>query len=236
MAFRVLFVPRELYLSVKDRKNAPSKVETIRMDNHWLFLSRDNKKFVSKNLYKLHRKFGGGLEERVFEKEVPLLMDKWSEVTPLDDMESLNDVDWMEILHFTNDKFIKNHYLRFKKMAKHSFAVADSLGQSEIDVFKEKIKTGKELKKPDHLTAGDIKNIDVWEPLETYVDDKKFRRNNKFRVWQKAVHKRNYDRSNEGLAHGNSLVASRVVPQRGYNMDTIHETTNRYDNLRHLEL
>jgi len=139
-------------------------------------------------------------------------------------------------LHFTNDKFIKEHYLKFKKMASHSFAVEDSLGQSEVNVFKENVESGIIKRRPDELTAEEIKNVDVWEPIENYTDNSKFRRNNKFRVWQTSVHNRHYDRSNEGLQHRNSNVSSRTVPQRGYDMTTIYDQTNRYDNLRYLEL
>jgi len=238
-SFRVLFVPRKFYLSVKDRKNQPTKIETVRMDNHWLFLSKDNKKYLTESMYKMHKKFGGGLQKKDFIKKVPEMMEEYAKKNSLDDFESLHDNDWLEILHFTNDKFIKGHYMKFKKMAKHSFDVQDSLNQSEINVFKEGIESGvntRVVKRPDHLTAEDIKSIDVWEPIEHYTENSNFRRNNKFRVWQKAVHKRNYDRSNEGLQHGNDKVSSRVVPQRGYNMDDILGVTDRYDNMRFTEL
>jgi hypothetical protein len=224
-------------LSVKDRKNQPSKVETVRMDNHWLFLSKDNRKYLINAMFKIHKKFGGGLKQIAFTKSIPDMMERYAEKNHLDDFESLHDNDWLEILHFTNDKFIKEHYLKFKKMAKHTFEVEDSLGQAEVNVFQEHL-AGKNgiMKRPDRLTAEDIKNLDVWEPIEHYTDNSKFRADNKFRVWQTSVHTRNYDRSNEGLVHGNSRVASRVVPQRGYDMSGIHKSVGRYDNLKHTEL
>lgn len=238
MSFKVLLVPRELYLSVKDRKNAPSRVETIRMNNSMLFLSDANKKYVTNGMYSLHKKFGGGMEKIVFIEQIPKLMLDWSKKVPLDDMESLNDIDWMEILHFTNDKFMKKHYVHFKKTSPHSFKVGN-LGLPEINVFREDFETGevnKIKKKGDHLTAEDIKSMDVWEPIEHYRSNDNFRCNNKLRIWQKAVQKRNYDRSNEGLRHGHSKTASRVVPQRGYDMSAILDSTNKYDNLRKWEL
>lgn len=238
MSFKTLLVPRELYLSVKDRKNAPSKIETIRMDNHWLFLSDDNKRYVSNGMYSVHKKFGGGLDKPVFEEKAPKLMEEWSKKVSLDDMETLNDIDWMEILHFTNDKFMKTHYLHFKNMSVHSFKVGE-LEQPEINVFRSEFETGelnKIKKKGDHLTAEDIKSMDVWQPIEQYRSNDNFRCKNKLRIWQKAVHKRNYDRSNDGLRHGHEKTASRVVPQRGYDMSDILKATNKYDNLRKWEL
>lgn len=235
-SFRVLFVPRKFYLSVKDQKNQPTKLETVRMDNHLLFLSKDNKKYLIGAMFKMHKKFGGGLKKNKFVESVPTMMDEYSKENSLDDFESLHDNDWLEILHFTNDRFIKKYYIKFKEMARHSFNVEDSLGQSEINVFKEKVMARGSEQRPDRLTAEDIKNIDVWEPIEEYRDNNKFRKKNKFRVWQTSVHNRRYDRSNEGLQHGNDRVSSRVVPQRGYDMSTIQAQTNRYDNLRHLEM
>ena len=239
MPSKELLVPRELYLSVKDRKNAPSKIETIRVDNHWLFLNTHNKKYVTSGMFAIHKKFGGGLKKDVFVEKVPKLMEAWAKKEHLDDVETLNDIDWLEILHFTNDKFMRLHYGKFKKLAKHSFDVSNSLNQSEVNVFRQKFETGqskKIKKKGDHLTAEDIKSIDVWEPIEHYRSNDNFRCKNKIRIWQKAVQKRNYDRSNEGLRHGHEKTSSRVVPQRGYDMSDILSTTNKYDNLRYLEL
>lgn len=236
---KTLFVPRSLYLSVKDNKNKPSNVETIRMDNHWLFLSKDNKEYLIENLYKLHKKFGGGTEKKVFERKVPKMMQKYADINRLDDIDSLNDINWLEILHFTNDQFIKLHYLKFKKNAPHSFKYTNSINQTEINLFKQKVESGENIrtkKMPYEITAEDIKSIDVWEPIDNYRSNDNFREKNKVEVWQTAPHKRNYDRGNDGLAHDSYEVASREVPQRGFNMDDIYKTTNKYDNLRYLEL
>ena len=67
------------------------------------------------------------------------------------------------------------------------------------------------------------RNMDVWDNNKTIRMNKNFRYNNRIPVWQWSMNRRNYDRSNDGLEHGDPNRASLEVPIRGYEMSDIYK-------------
>jgi hypothetical protein len=92
----------------------------------------------------------------------------------------VGSISWKDLLDYMNESFLK----------KHGLYCANESEQHEINVFK--------VAKYHNMTADDYRNLNLWAPVNTYIDNNRMRNKNRIPEWQLIGHKRFYDTSDSG--------------------------------------
>jgi hypothetical protein len=215
-------------LSTKNYNNRPVNVNDITVfdtTNSKLFLSRVNCKQLIINLHNKHTRNEGNICLKTFTRIVLDKMSQWSNSKNIDDYESLTPNQWEQTLNFINKQFIKEHEFLFQ-------SVHVDINSADINVYKTVRKVGlmnnSDKKQYKDMTPDDYKTLDVWSEQTSSVQNKQYRYGNKIPMWQKSMNNRHYDRENEGFHAHNSNQASLGTHIRGFNMEHIYETINKY--------
>jgi hypothetical protein len=190
------------------------------LNNSSTFLSSINKKYMSIYVLKLFNKNNccGAMPE--FIKNVPLYMDEWVDSEDINSYEFAFP-DWIQLLDFLNMKFLKKYnFLYENTSANQDFADSNVFKLTMPVTYNNQT----QLKQYSHLTADDIRNIDVWQKQDTVRSNGNFRYNNKIPFWQCTMNIRHYDRDSDGLHNIDADQASLETHVRGYDMSSIMKT------------
>jgi len=185
--------------SVKSAFNKEHNNTFTNVDIKSLFLSEPNIKMISCKIYKKNRHDGGRSDYyKILELTrylLPSFLNKYNiyEFESVEDV-STGNINWAGILRVINNLFTKYVMLYFKG---NNFVPTREW--AEVGAYGER-----KQKKFNELTAEDMNTIDLWQEQEVQVFNGSYRNNNEIPFWQKTMHNRHYDRSNDGLTHINS--------------------------------
>lgn len=209
--------------TVKSIQNLPNLVEYDKVDIEKIFKSDYNQLMLVRNLYNINKNNGGKITIQKFKELVPKLQNKFCKINNLKNFdmtesESTGQKDWSLILKATNNKFIKHCYNLFKWNIFIPSRERTMVGPVD----------DRKLKKFTELLASDIPTIDVWEDVDQDRNNSNFWLDNKIPIWRESIHRRNYDKSNQGFRNINPDRASLENFQRSFNMDTIFSTIDNW--------
>ena len=194
-------------------RNYPSEFDFSTIDLNKLFFSDDNQQTLIHRTYKLNQESGGRTPLEKFVVDVPQYMKKF--ITDEKDLNKYrngltNYSDWVRILQFVNQRFMK----RIENLISHN----------RYNPFRHNVLVNGEFKKSSDLLADDIRNLNVNSAEEIFVYNDTLRHSNRIPFYQHTMHRRHYDRSNEGLQAESAERASLETPIYKYNMKEIHNT------------
>jgi hypothetical protein len=201
------------WLSSKEKLNKATKIYDKSAED--IFMSEENIRKISKEVFLLHQSNGGKLHYLYFRRILPNIMFNWinNRRNPISNN--------MDIITYLNKLFITKHdnLYTYKTNSlindqplidSNVYRVDTTLGMTIDDNIVPIRKKGKEL------LASDYQLIDVWKEQTTEVSSASSRNGNKIPVWQRSMNIRNYDRSGEGYAAIDSNEASLDNHSRGY--------------------
>jgi hypothetical protein len=209
--------------SVKAVNNVPSSVDFTNISINALFTSQPNIAMLTSKLYKVARQNGNRSSIEKFKKLVPMIAMQFKTSNTLEEYETAETGavgfnNWVEVLKTVNNEFMKYCYNRLKW---NTFVPTREW--AEVGPRHDRKQT-----KFYELQAADHGTMDLWSNQETQIMNKHFRYGNKIPFWQSSMHKRHYDRQNEGLAYDNPDRASLDTPVYGYNMDNVRATVDKW--------
>ncbi len=210
MSVRKEFMPQGVYLSVKDIMN-----DTNGMDYYDIcvknFLDPANLFYLYKQILLACEKYGRKVDNKtamdLINKNAKTYINDWKKNN---DSRGRSETVTIAISHI-NFKFIQFCY---NKIVKDS-----EITDSNVFRMKAKTRAGEEKLYRD-MSVEEYREFDVWEPYEVNVDPNKYRRQNKFPVWQYAGWRR--DQVNDGLRYASAERSSLLAPVYGYNMEDIY--------------
>ena len=236
---------KKVFISRKERDNFPLPIgfNTVNINNKKLFLSKNNIIDMSRTVYSNRLRYAKyNISYDYIISVLPKIMKKWADDNNIQNYNisgPQNYKDFIDLLNFTNTRFLKEHYDLFNGLNPLNNKTPDI---NLIDPF---VITGNINEFDDTLSAIDIKDvyaqdynsIDIWKNTSTYISNDKYARNNEIRKDQVRMHSRNYDEDPDGLRttkDRSSLINTRTG---NFNIDKYIEThTNdqqRYKNLRY---
>jgi hypothetical protein len=205
------------------RKGVLNKPTCVKIDIKDLFLSPGNISNISLNTHTIYRQYGGKTGLKKFKQLIILLMKKFAKENDLYGYETVEN-QTMRIYNYPMIlKTINKDFVDFA----HKY-----FGWDNYNPFRDLVEVGtsdnRVLKKSSDLTPDDHLTLEVWREQFTQVLGRNFRDNNKIPVYRTSLQTRHYDRSNEGLKHGDSDRASLDMPIYGYDMSQIHRGIDNY--------
>lgn len=210
--------------SFKSVKNKESKPTFLEIDIEKVFKSDSNLKMMANSLHKVHRQNGGRSTIQKFLSLTPKLAESFSrryDINKFEDVtyQATGHHNWSELLKTVNNEFMSFCYNKFRwnsLVPTREWAEVGATGERKQKRFYE-------------LTVEDIGTLDYWRKQETQRINKAFRHNNKIPVWQRSMHNRFYDKSNDGL-HSNDPDRASLenFVHGGYDMDRIHELIDKW--------
>lgn len=205
------------WLSTKEKNNKPTTIYDKSTED--IFMSEENIKKLSKEVFLLHQSNGGKLHYLYFRRILPNYMHTWINGRRNPVSNRINNIGITEYLNklfiikhdnlytYKTDNYINNDQ---PLIDSNVYRVDTTLGMTVDDNIVPIRKKGKEL------MASDYQLIDVWKEQTTEVSSSDFRNGNKIPIWQRSMNIRNYDRSGEGYAAIDSNEASLDTHSRGY--------------------
>lgn len=189
-----------------------------------VFMSDSNLRLLAHSLYSVHRRNGGRSKLDRFNKITPLLAVEFCKGKNLNGYTDVassatGQVDWVEVLKAVNNSFMKFCYSRFQW--NHFVPTREwaEVGSSGV----------RKQKRFHQIRPEDVGTLDYWQHQETYRDDSIYRYGNEIPFWQTTMHKRHYDRSNEGFRYDHTDRASLSTPvYNTYDMSQIHKTLDKW--------
>lgn len=209
--------------SVKSVKNllTPISINDLRTQ----FLNQDNIIMLINNLYKIYCQNGGQLTMINFAPVIKKAIHEFSQITDFDNYMTVESQafgfnNYVEALKTLNNDFIKyayDHVLKWNR-----FVPTRSWAEVGPVDDRREVRFNKML-------ADDKTTLDLWRTQEVQRMNRHFRFNNAIPFWQRTMHNRHYDRSNEGLHANNPDRASLNTPMRpDYDMSNIHQLIDKW--------
>ena len=201
------------WLSTKEKLNKPTVIYDKSTED--IFISEENIRKISKEVFLLHQYNGGKLHYLYFRRILPNIMFQWinNRRNPIsNNMDIITYLNKLFIIKHDNLYVYKTNSLINDQplIDSNVYRVNTTLGMTIDDNIVPIRKKGKEL------LASDYQLIDVWKEQTTEVSSASSRNGNKIPVWQRSMNIRNYDRSGEGYAAIDSNEASLDNISRGY--------------------
>jgi len=198
MNFLNALLDNQVFNSVKEWANQPKpkNFNSTKLSNKKLFLSKENMDNVITTMYNNHVRSGFITPIEEYQRIIPKLMRKWAIKKNIDSFEMLGSgvEDYLNIIDFTNDAFIRDHY--------DMMILTSPLQNSLPDVnpryptvqvgLKDEYVNTIQRKNLTDLLASDYNSIDVWDRQSIYEWNPNFRLNNKFTKDKISRHVRNY--------------------------------------------
>lgn len=206
--------------SIKGLTNRPT---TIQINMNDLFLCKKNTNRLATGLYDIYRETGKSCTYAKFHQLITLLQKKFVKENVLEtytmaEEQAIGYNDYVAALRVINDDFYKMVYNYFE--------------WDYYNPFKHDIEVGpnddRKLKKSAEIMPEDYGTLNVWREQITSSLNRQFRNNNKVQPWVVGIHTRHYDRSNQGLRHGDSDEASLETPIYSYDMSKPRKTVLNY--------
>lgn len=209
--------------SVKSTRDLPNKQEFTNMNMNKLFLDKDNKTMLARQLFAISKENGGRANLMKFVALVNELAGYFVKQTDLskyhmNESPATGQIDWALTLQAINNEFLQLCY--------------NQLQWNKYVPFRAKTLAGpyddRRLKELKELTAADIPTVDVWAAYDINRTNANFRYQNQIPPWQSTMNIRHYDRANEGFHTKYSERASLNTPINGFDMSTIFSTLNNW--------
>ena len=220
-------------ISIKQKNNQPYFLPV--KSNYVLFMCQNNQKYLSKKIYLLHKTNHGQMGYFFFKINVFKRMKRWANLNDINNFSHMVNINLPgDILYYINQKFINDNIDLFEINGGLNNIIRlpnENPYKSKIDIghyVNEMGEVVSEKKKYEDMLTEDIRNLDVWQKETVYLNDDVYRYKNKMPEWQTSMHKRHYDRTNEGLAHIESDRASLDNQIHGYNMAPIWAASESY--------
>lgn len=209
-----------MFVSTKDRVNSSTNIfeKNIRA----VFMSTNNQIRLSKAIYQMHKSNGGIRNYIYFRTLVPKAMLYWISELAIDTASQTNDIYTIDQLYYINKKFIKTHDNLYTFTTNEPLCTIPDTNvykiSTPIAVCDENNATSVTYKKYGELMASDYGQVDVWQTQTTEVSDDLKRYKNAIPVWQRTMHSRCYDTSNEGYRYSIDASSTGCI-LRGYDSD-----------------
>jgi hypothetical protein len=201
----------QAFITQKDKRNVPT-VKVGKFSNMQIFLTSKNIEFVSRKAYTAHIFSGGQETFETIKSKVKTLMPLWATDVNLDSYAPTVKWTTREALIAFNDMFIEDHKAEFEVESKDNSKFVDPILK----------------KKPEDYLADDYGKLRFPMPRPLYITDMQQRYKNAIPVWQLALTKRHFDRTQESFPIEDPMRASLVNPVRGYDMSKAYETIDKY--------
>jgi hypothetical protein len=186
------------------------------------FMSTCNQIMLCSKIYNLHKENNSTCPYLQFRSIVPNAMNVWAINKNINDY-TTQGRNTGNILDFINRQFLKENF-QFYDNPRATFA-----NSPDVNIFKSSRMIGiggdhgdlmtREVAMKDMLVE-DIRNVDVWRPINQYISTDHLRNKNRIPVNQTAMNKRNYD-PNPGGYRQNVELSSLENVNSGYNMSGI---------------
>lgn len=206
--------------SIKGMRNLPVR---FAVDMNDVMRSQVNMLLLCKSVYRYYRQNGGRASYDKICELVEVCLDRFMKEYDINDFisaewQATGNNNYSEALNAANNMFMKKVY--------------DLLPANRMVPTREYAIVGphdaREVKRYSELTAADIPTIDVWAKAEVQVINKQFRDNNRIPFWQCSMHKRHYDRGNDGFRENDPDRASLENPIYAYDMSNIHANIDHW--------
>jgi hypothetical protein len=189
-----------------------------------MFMSKSNQIHVTKQIYLAHKNNHGVLGYLHFKTIVPNRMYFWISNKNLNNDPNIDK--FIDIISFLNKLFIRDNSDLYefkppgqeivpeKNVYRSQATFAFHLDNGDTQTFS---------KKYQDLTAEDIRNIDVWAPVNTDISNMNKRYKNEIPSWQKSMNVRNYSRDNDGLrSNCDRSSLNNMISGYGSDMKMLH--------------
>ncbi len=215
------YTPLSSYKSVN---NVPNEDQYLSIDLQKVFTSNNNIQLLANNLNNIDIHQGNDSTVKKYLSLIPNAQKEFMKFTNINSYEVVGTEsrafnDWVLSLRALNTDFTKYCY---KFISWNSFIPSRAMtfvGPSDMRVSK----------KMTELLAEDIPTIDIHGDYDININNSNYRENNRIPIYRESIHRRNYDRSNDGLMHNNPDEASLETPVRGYNMNDINGLIDKWN-------
>lgn len=183
----------------------------VHQSNYDLFMSRGNIARLLAKINKLRVEYGFNAKPPIWSE-----MMRWAQEININNCSTAYEYDTATLMNMLNERFIKENPRLYCKNI-----------NGDINVFRQKaqiLSDGKLItKKYADFMPDDIRNMNVWGPVNIGISNEQQRYNNKFPTWQMNNNKNfdmSYETHSETLLNGGQELVQ--VPS-GPNMREIHE-------------